>query len=184
MEVNHRHLKKTVLQDSMILWMEIILFILLEVGSGFILLLTFVPIWESEGSVADIWFMRILMTICGLTMPICIILEPTRYVVWVTFTTENIEFHTIARRKKIVPYSRIPYICYASYLHTVYTRYYIIFSSRRLSEKERAEINHVKPTEYLIKIRYSKKTAIQLVEILPTKQRAAIETISRILSSL
>ena len=171
----------TVVQDPMVLIMLAILFPIMTFGSFFFVLMTIVPIYPTVGSAVSTWFIRIMFTICGLTLPALLLIEPTRYVVWITFTPKRIEYHTIARRNKLVPYSEVPYIMHGSYLHTVYFRAYILFSSRRFSTRELTEINEIRPAEHMIKIKYSKRMLKKLLPALPAQQRVKVAAIAEVI---
>ena len=171
----------TVVQDPMVLGMVIILFPIMTLISFFFVLMTIVPIVPTVGSAASTWGIRILFTICGLTFPALLLINPTRYIVWITFTPEHIEYHTIARRKNLVPYSEVPYSMHGSYLHTVCYRDYILFSSRRFSTRELMEINEIKPTKHMIKIKYSKRMTNKLLPALPAQQRAKVAAIAEVI---
>ena len=110
-------------------------------------------------------------------LPIVVLLDPWRYVVWNRFSEEGVESHTLFRRKKIAPYEKYPYLLHGKYLHGVYWRHYIILTDRRLKDRELQHINHVAPSEHMIKVQYSKKVYDVLVEVLPPKQRASLTSI-------
>ena len=181
MEVAHRKTVCTIVQDPMALAMLIICTPLYMLISIYVVLGTLGLFGPIKGSIAIIWFVRILFSACGLTIPLLVLIDPTRYVVWITFTPEHIEYHTIMRRKKFVPYAAVPYIMHGSYFHMVFFRDYIIFSSRKFSTWELAEINGIKPTEYMIKIKYSKRRISKLLPALPEQQRAKVAAIASII---
>ena len=66
---------------------------------------------------------------------------------------------------------------HGKYLHLAYWRDYIIFSNRRLSEKELLQINNVAPSSELIKIKNSEKTYNKLIAILPQHQKMSVAAI-------
>ena len=181
MEVTDRKTTCTIVQDPMVLAMLIIIIPLYLLICIYIVLGTFGLFGPTKGSVAIIWFVRIVFSVCGLTIPLLVLIDPTRYVVWITFTSSHIEYHTVARRKKIVSYSAVPYIMHGSYFHTVYFRDYILFSSRKFSTRELEEVNEIKPAEYMIKIKYSKQRINKLLPALPAQQGAKVAAIASII---
>lgn len=169
----HRNKNSVViLQDKMVFWMGIILFIWFTVCGVVFIYLTFTP--YGVGTSADRWIVRAIFSACVLLFPILFIVDPYRYLVWYRFTSEGIYYHTTFRRKKLLPYGDFPYIMHGRYLHISYWRDYIVFSSRWLSNTELESINHVAPSTKLLKVKYSEKTCQTLLEILPRKQRASV----------
>ena len=164
-----------VFQDLTVACMGIILFILLTAGGCWCIYLTFLP--NTVGSTFSTWASRILMMGCVLTLPILFVVNPDRYFVWYRFTDEGIIYHTIFRRKKLLPYNTFPYVMHGRYMHGVYWRDYIVFSSRWLSNAEQNQINHVSPSATMLKIRYSEKTCQKLLSILPRKMKVSVSSI-------
>lgn len=160
-----------VFQDKMVLIMGIILTLVCAVSSGWILHMTTLP---TSSSLASIWICRIISISMGLVLPFLFIVDPYRYIVWYRFSPECITYHTLFRRKKVIPYSAFPYVMHGKYLHGIYWRHYIVFSNRRLKESELNQINHVAPSPKLIKVQYSKKTYRALLSILPPKYRSVL----------
>ena len=56
-------------------------------------------------------------------------------------------------------------------MHVAVVVDFIVLSKRKLSTKELDQINDVRPSADLIKIRYKKKTYQKLLEVLPEKQK-------------
>ena len=110
-------------------------------------------------------------------LPIVVLLDPWRYVMWNRFSEEGVESHTLFRRKRVEGYEKYPYLLHGKYLHGVYWRHYIILTDRRLKDMELRQINHVAPSEHMIKVQYSKKVYDVLAEVLPPKQRASLTAI-------
>ena len=164
-----------VLQDGMVVCMGITHFILLTVGGGWMIYISFLP--SPSDSAFSIWGLRIMMLACILALPILFVVNPERYFVWYRFTDEGIFFHTIFRRKKLLPYNTFPYVMHGKYRHGVYWRDYIVISNRRLTDAELNHINHVSPSSTLLKIRYSEKTCQKLLRILPQKQKTSVSSI-------
>ena len=165
-----------VFQDKMIIIQGTILFLLFSLGSGWLLYLTTLP---TSSSLASIWVSRILFGLCGLCLPVLFIVNPERYFVWYRFSQEDIARHTLFRRKRVILYSDIPYVMHGKFFHGVYWRDYIIFSNRRLKESDLNHINHIPPSDTLIKVRFSEEKYGILMSILPSKHKknlAAIHT--------
>lgn len=156
----------------------LLIFLLLgEDSCAFLFLyVTIPPTAESVITIWD-WFLRFLAVFGILHLPVIICLDPYRYIVWFRFAQEGIEYHTLFRRKKILPYANYPYLLHGRYLHGVYWRHYIIFSDRRLKELELTRINHVAPSTRMIKVKYSKKAYCALEAVLPSKLRATLTAI-------
>lgn len=151
----------------MVLSMLIFLFIFQSAGVWFILYF-----WPDKSLIY-----YLLWGSCWATLPIVVIADPSRYVVWYRFSQDGIEYHTLFRRKKMLPYSNYPYVLHGKYLHGVYWRHYIIFTDRRIKNAELSQINHVAPSDQLIKVQYSKKVLVSLVAVLPEKPRASLTAI-------
>ncbi len=111
--------------------------------------------------------MFVLLSLC---IPLVISINPDRCVVWLTFTPENIEYHVLFRKKRLLSYSDYPYIMRGGYLHVVYPVEYIVLSNRRLKDEELHNINNVTPSAMLIRIRYSDKVFRKMVAVFPEKQ--------------
>ena len=157
--------------------MSILGFLLLSVISCWVIYTTTLP--TTTGSLTVRWLTRIMFTCTGLCMPVLFIVNPDRYITWYRFSPEGISYHTIFRRKKLLPYSAFPYVMHGKYFHGAYWRDYIIFSNRRLKNSELEQINHVAPSTTLIKVRYSEKTCRKLLSVLPEKYRASVAAIQR-----
>lgn len=107
-----------------------------------------------------------------------------RWCRWFTFKKTEIECNTLFRKKEVIPYDNC-YISYASYFHGTPSglgsmRYYIVFSSRKLSRYEQDNINQASP-KGIYKISYSKKTINKLESVLPAKLFSQVEVISKII---
>lgn len=175
MPVNKRR-GPIIFQDKMVLFLLVFLLLGEDSGAIWMLYLTIPSTAESAITIWD-WATRILSIFIILHLPVIICLDPYRYIVWFRFTQEGIEYHTLFRRKKILPYANYPYLLHGRYLHGVYWRHYIIFSDRRLKEVELNQINHVAPSTRMIKVQYSKKTYCALEAVLPSKMRACLTAI-------
>ena len=114
----------------------------------------------------------IFICLLFLCFPAVCIADPHRTgFAWLTFVPEGIEYHALFRRKKVRPYSDYPYWSHGRYLHVAVVVDFIVLSKRKLSTRELDQINDVRPSADLIKIRYKKKTYQKLLGILPEKQK-------------
>lgn len=108
----------------------------------------------------------------ALCIPIVIVIDPHRTgFVWLSFSEKGVEYCALFRRKKMHSYSEYPYWSHGKYLHVAVIVDFIILSKRKLSTQELYQINQVKPSADLIKIRYNEKTYQKLMRTLPEKQR-------------
>ena len=174
-----KHHSFVVFQDKMTISLCILLLLLLSGGSVWLLYLTTLP---TSSSLSSIWAARIIFTLTGLALPILLVINPDRYFVWYRFLPEELEYHTLFRRKRIIPYSTFPYIMHGKYYHGIYWRDYILFSDRRLNDTELNHINHVAPSVALVKVRYTKKTSDTLLDVLPSRYKPTILSIRKQIS--
>ena len=165
----------TILQDGMVVFMGITLFILITAVSCCMMYVAFLP--NPDSLAAFDWGTGLLAMFCGLALPVLFVITPERYFVWYHFTEEGIWYHVLFRRKKMLPYATFPYVMHGKYMHGVYWRDYIVFSNRRLSNSELNRINHVSPSATLIKMRCSAKTCQKLMYILPRKYQGTVSVI-------
>lgn len=186
----------TIVPDPMVTALSIVLSFIISIVS-----LVFIWMSSLEGTQeVSVWgqwtftvvndlsyFGRAFFTLFGLimflTFPILFIVSPRKYISWITFTAEGIEYHTILRRKQTVSYDKYPYILHASYLHVTFIRDYIIFTNRKLSNREQQEINHVSSSTNMIKILFREKSYYNLLEVLPVKQRAQVVGVANVILS-
>ena len=145
-------------QDKMVLFLLLALFIAESVVVFFLYAYVKSTVW----------------LLLWLHLPIVVVLDPYRYVVWHRFEEEGIERHTLFRKKIILPYTNFPYLLLGKYLHGAFWRYYLIFTDRKMSEYELSHINHVAPTDRIIKVQYSRKTYCVLKDVLPPKLLASL----------
>ena len=97
-----------------------------------------------------------------------IIIAP-RWCRWYVFRKDAFECHILLRKKIKIPYNEIN-ISYASYFHGTpagigKTRYYIVFSQRKLSRYEQDHINDVSP-KGVYKLVYTKRLSKCLKSVL------------------
>ena len=164
-----------ILQDAMVVFMSITVFVLLSAGGGWLIYISFLPI--AVGSAFSMWGLRTIIATSILVLPVQFVVNPERYFVWYQFTERGIVYHTIFRRKKLLSYNAFPYVMHGRYMHGVYWRDYIVFSSHWLSNSELNQINHVSPSATMLKIRYSEKTCQKLLSILPRKMKVSVSSI-------
>lgn len=163
-----------VFQDKAVNFVGLFLFLVMSATSVWGLYITTLP---SNNSLTDTWILRIILICIGLCFPVLYVVDPDRYFVWYRFSQECITYHTLFRRKKVIPYSALPYVMHGKYFHMVYWRHYIVFSNRRLKASELEQINHVSPSSTLLKVKCSKKTCRALASILPAKYRSVVAAI-------
>ena len=173
-----KSMKSTIVifQDKMVWFMGIVLFAVCSGLSCWILYLTTLP---TESSMTAVWIARVIFACTGLGLPIVFLVNPWRFFVWYVLSREGISCHTFFRKKRFLPYSAIPYIMHAKYIHGTKWRDYIVMSNRKLSCSELEHINHVAPQGMLLKIHYSETTKQKLMSVLPTKQQKILEGIKR-----
>lgn len=90
-------------------------------------------------------------------------------------------YKPLFRKGKQIIYANYPRIQYAYYMHgnllAAYKADYFVLTNLRLSDDELSHINLVAPNEDLIKIRYSHKTYLKLISVLPRSIAVQIENI-------
>ena len=90
-------------------------------------------------------------------------------------------YKPLFRKGKQISYANYPRIQHAYYMHgnlfAAYKVDYFILTNRRLNDDERSHINHVAPNADLIKIRYTHKTYLKLISVLPDAISTQIENI-------
>lgn len=174
MKAKKKRAGSVVLQDKMVVYLLIILLLGEDTISVWMLYLSTL---STTASAITLWGLRIIFIIVILHLPVIILLNPSRYVVWYRFAQNGIEYHTLFRRKKVLPYSNYPYLLHGKYLHGVCWRSYFVFTDRRLSPSELMQINHVMPSARLIKVQYSPKSYWALETVLPPKLRGSLTAI-------
>lgn len=160
-----------IFQDKMVFCLSIVFFVLVLSGSIWLVYLTTLP---SKSPLASIWLCRVLFTATVLGLLLIYVINPEKYFVWYRFTAQHIIRYTLFRHKKIILYSALPYIMHGGYMHGSYWRDYLVFANRRLSTTELSHVNHVSPSNTLIKVRCSEKSLSILLPILPAKCKSAI----------
>ena len=114
-----------------------------------------------------------------LTVTYCCITE--RWCLLLTFKENRLLYKPLFRKGKQISYANYPRIQYAYYMHgnllAAYKADYFVLTNLRLSDDELSHINLVAPDEDLIKIRYSHKTYLKLISVLPRSIAVQIENI-------
>ena len=114
-----------------------------------------------------------------LTVTYCCITE--RWCLLLTFKENCLLYKPLFRKGRQISYANYPCIRYAYYMHgnllAAYKVDYFVLTNRRLSDDELSHINLVAPNEDLIKIRYSHKTYLKLISVLPKSIAVQIENI-------
>ncbi len=114
-----------------------------------------------------------------LSITYCCITE--RWCLLLTFNENYLLYKPLFRKGKQIRYANYPCIRYAYYMHgnllAAYKVDYFILTNRRLSDDELSHINLVAPNEDLIKIRYTRKTYLKLISVLPSSIAVQIESI-------
>lgn len=165
-----------VFQDKMVFAETFILSLMFSAASVLGLYFTTLP---TSSSPTAVWLARIFCITWNFVIPIIVIINPQRYLVWYRFSREGITYHTAFRRKKLIPYSAFPYVMHGRYFHFVYWRDYIVFSNRRLTSSELNQINHVAPSDTLLKVKCSEKICNTLMAVLPVKYQGTVAAILR-----
>ncbi len=99
----------------------------------------------------------------------------------VTIAEEGIWEGPFFTKRKFHPYSDYPLVYCTSYVHGMIgspdvgpKRMFIVLTDQRLSDAEKENINLVRSSRKLVKIKYSKKRYAMLMEILPQNLKAQL----------
>ena len=99
----------------------------------------------------------------------------------VTITEDGLLEGPFFTKRKFHPYSDYPLVYCTSYVHGMIgspdagpRRMFIVLTDQRLSDAEKENINLVRSSRRLVKIKYSKKRYTLLMEILPQNLKAQL----------
>ncbi len=164
----------TIFQDKTVFFSGIILFVVFTASSSWIVYLTTLP---TDSSLLSVWICRCIFTFSGLSLPVLFLINPERYFVYYCFSQSGIIKHVAFRRKKLIEYSKFPYLMYGGYYHGIVWRDYIILSNRRLNYNELNHVNNVSSDSTMIKIRLSEKVCRVLPSVLPPRYKGKIDAL-------
>lgn len=85
------------------------------------------------------------------------------------FTLDGIEFRQAFRKTEFHSYREYAYVEKAFYMYYGMPMYYMVLGNRRLRNEEVCQINNVRPSSMLIKIRYNKKNYEAVLSIVPSR---------------
>ena len=148
--------------------------ILWEVCTQLLIWVTiYVLLYHSPPTSDDVAGASFFMFVSAL-VAVAFFLALPRWSVTLTFDFESIRYKTAFRKEFVRPYESYPYVFRASYTHVCYKPVFIVFANRRLSSYEQTHINQVGIADDMIKIRYSKKTLMRMLEVLPPRPRSQL----------
>lgn len=161
-----QHKESVVIYYNLTLFVSAIIYIAVCVGAFLVLLCvgtrTFtIPLTKE----AVIFFSTgfVLVTI------ILIILLYTGCNAHMVFTKDGIEFRQAFKKTEFHSYREYAYVEKAFYMYYGMPMYYMVLGNRRLRNEEVCQINNVRPSSMLIKIRYNKKNYEAVLSIVPSR---------------
>ena len=161
-----QHKESVVIYYNLTLFVSAIIYIAVCIGAILVLLCVATQNFTEQLAKNDIPFFIIVFALVAIML---IILLYTGCNAHMVFTKDGIEFRQMFKKTEFHTYREYAYVEKAFYMYYSMPMYYMVLSNRCLRSGEICQINNVRVSSSLIKIRYNKKNYEALLSILPSR---------------
>lgn len=169
--------KVVVLANPVLFWGYIIVFLGVMGGGCIAMIACLSTVWRDSMVNGD---SRIVFGVMFVLLCVSAAFTAPRWWIFITLSENEIRYKAAFHKPASHPYAAYRYVYRGTYWHgslvgVGFRPRYLILSQRKMTTEELTQINHVMPSEKVIKLRYSGRVHRKLSRILPESCRRQVD---------